>query len=451
MSDAGPGLPVSAFRTRLALAVYGALWILAIPLAMLYLLWRSRRQPAYRRHWAERFGRPSSADSALVSPDGHELPLIWIHAVSVGETRAAQPVIEGLLARYPGHQLLLTHMTPTGRETGYELFVERYSPRVSQAYLPYDLPWFMNRFLAHHKPVLGLIMETELWPCLVAAAAARKLPLVILNARLSEKSLAKGNRFRSLLAPAMGGLSLVLAQTREDAARMRQLGPVSCEVVGNLKFDVQPNPALLQLGASWRKRLARPVIVLASSREGEEAAVLQAWCEQQAGLSRPIVLAIVPRHPQRFADVRALMQQTDLPMTDRAAFDQPALSAESAVSLLLGDSMGEMPAWYALADVVIMGGSLLDSGGQNLIEPCACGAPVVIGRSTFNFELAASQALEAGAARRVNDAQEAVRLALSLVDKPTELRAMAAGAHSFANAHRGATEATLERLALYLP
>ncbi len=443
--------PVPRWRARLALGLYCTAWVVALPLAMLYLLWRSRAQPAYRQHWRERFGLAAApAERRRVgSPPG--APVIWIHAVSVGETRAAQPVIEGLLNRYPAHRLLLTHMTPTGRETGYELFVERYAPRISQAYLPYDLPWFMDAFFTTHRPELGLIMETELWPGLVAVATRRQVPLVILNARLSEKSLVKGMRFRSLLSPAMQGLSLVLAQTREDVDRMRRLGPVNAEVLGNLKFDVQPKPALLQLGTRWRQRLGRPVVVLASSRDGEEAAVLQAWCEQAPaeGQSAPI-LVVVPRHPQRFDEVRAVMQQSGLAMTDRAAFDQPALSTEARVSILLGDSMGEMPAWYSLADVVIMGGSLIDSGGQNLIEPCACGAPVVIGPSTYNFELAAEQALQAGAARRVDGALQAVRVSLALIASPDERRTMADNALAFANAHRGATEATLSRLAPFL-
>lgn len=437
--------PVGRLRARFARAIYTAAWVGALPLAMLYLLWRGRAQPAYRQHWAERFRFGGAA--AIPAKEKSLIPTIWLHAVSVGETRAAQPLIEALLAQYPQHRLLLTHMTPTGRETGNELFAERFASRLVQAYLPYDLPWFIDSFLAHYQPAIGLIMETELWPNLVASAERHKMPLVIVNARLSEKSLARGLQFRSLLAPALAQLSLVLAQTPEDAARMRRLAPANCEVAGNIKFDVLPKPALLRLGAGWRQRLAKPVVMLASSREGEEQVVLDAW---QRAQTTDAMLVIVPRHPQRFGQVRQLMAHTGLPLSDRAAFDQPALGTEPHTVLLLGDSMGEMPAWYAMADIVIMGGSLLPFGGQNLIEACACGVPVLIGQSTYNFDVAAEQAIAAGAARRVDDAAAAVDLALALVKDPTALAAMAGSAGSFAQAHRGATETTLARIATFL-
>ena len=435
---------VAPWRAGLARAIYSLAWLAGTPFAMLYLLWRGRRQPAYRRHWAERFGRGQ--------PNPDPAPVIWIHAVSVGETRAAQPLVEALLERYPQHRLLLTHMTPTGRETGRELYVEPYSPRVTQAYLPYDLPAFVRGFLGRYRPVLGLILETELWPNLVHESAAAGVPLVIVNARLSDKSLARGLAYRALLAPALGGLSLVLAQNDQDAARMRRLGPVNVQVAGNLKFDVLPRAALLELGASWRHRIGRPVVVLASSREGEEALVLRAWQnlqpKEEAG-NRPI-LVIVPRHPQRFAQVRAQMEQTGLGLVDRAAFDQPATRAEAGAGLVLGDSMGEMPAWYAMADVVIMGGSLLAFGGQNLIEACACGAPVVLGPSTYNFELPATQALSVGAARQVQDADAAVAAALALLADGAGLGQMQQAALAFAASHRGATANTLAAVAPWL-
>lgn len=434
---------VPLWMAGLARSTYTIAWLVSLPIAMLYLLWRSRRQPEYRQHWAERFGQFRDGRS----PKG---PLIWVHAVSVGETRAAEPLIKSLLERWPDHGLLLTHMTPTGRATGQSLYVEAMPERsISQVYLPYDLPWFTTALLRCYKPAVGVIMETELWPNLVEAAANERMPLVIANARLSEKSLARGNRFKALLAPALERVSLVLAQTDADAARIAQLASVDVSVVGNLKFDVQADPALLDLGRRWRRRVGGSVVVLASSRDGEEQLVLSAW--QRAGRD-DVLLIIVPRHPQRFGEVRALIRETSLPMADRQAFS--AIDSDAWVQppprVLLGDSMGEMPAWYAMADVVLMGGSFLPHGGQNLIEACACGAPVVLGPSTFNFQLAAEQAIQIKAAARVADAADAVRYALELIDEPTRRAAMAQCAAQFASAHRGATALSVEKISALL-
>ncbi|MFK7964473.1 MAG: lipid IV(A) 3-deoxy-D-manno-octulosonic acid transferase [Burkholderiaceae bacterium] len=432
------------WRARLARGTYSLAWIVALPIAIGYLLWRSRRQPEYRAHWAERFARFDGSRRSEPSPQNS--PLIWVHAVSVGETRAAEPLIKALLARWPQHRLLLTHMTPTGRAAGHSLYVESMPEReIEQAYLPYDLPVFTHAFLRHYQPAVGVVMETELWPNLVAAASAHKMPLIIANARLSEKSLARGLRFRALLAPALEKVTLAMAQTEADAKRMTELAPVNVSVVGNLKFDVQPDPGLLAAGSLWRKRAGRSVVVFASSREGEEQSVLDAW--QQTNRD-DVLLVIVPRHPQRFEDVGALMHGTGLPMADRTVVDSsdPQAWQPQALRLLLGNSMGEMPAWYAMADVVLMGGSFLPHGGQNLIEACACGVPVVVGQSTFNFEQAAEQAVSAGAAVRVRDAAEGVARALAIVDDSTQREAMISAADSFARAHQGATALSVEAI-----
>jgi len=424
---------------------YTGAWLASLPIAMLYLLWRSRRQPEYRQHWGERFGRFQSGSPM-------QQPLIWVHAVSVGETRAAEPLIRSLLERWPDHGLLLTHMTPTGRATGRSVYIDAMPGRtICQVYLPYDLPWFTAALLRCYEPEVGVIMETELWPNLVESAVSARVPLVIANARLSEKSQARGNRFKALLAPALARISLVLAQTDADAARISQLAPIDVAVVGNLKFDVQPDPTLLDLGRQWRRRVGCSVVVFASSRDGEEQLVLSAW--QEAGRD-DVLLVIVPRHPQRFDEVRALMNETSLPMADRQIFNAPgatdAIEGDARVQplprMMLGDSMGEMPAWYAMADVVLMGGSFLPHGGQNLIEACACGVPVILGPSTFNFKQAAEQAIQVNAAVRVLDAAEAVRCAFELIDEPIRRTAMAQNAVQFASAHRGATARSVEKI-----
>src|SRR5690606_37897394 len=226
-------------RQRLARGLYSLGWYAGAPLAAAYLLWRSLRQPAYRRGWANRFGLGYPARGAG--------PLVWIHAVSVGETMAARPLVEGLLAARPGHRVLLTHMTPTGVETGQRLVGDR----VERCLLPYDMPHAVAAFLRHYRPVAGVLMETEPWPDLVAAADARGMHLALVNARLSPRSLAKARRILSLVEPALARLDPVIAQTEGDASRLAELG-CSASVAGNLKFDVHPDPALVERGRGWR-------------------------------------------------------------------------------------------------------------------------------------------------------------------------------------------------------
>lgn len=426
--------------------LYTIAWYLAMPLALALLLWRSRRQPGYRRHLGERFGAHW--------PRADNEPLIWLHAVSVGETRAAQPLVAALLERYPGHEVLITHMTTTGRETGATLFP---SGHVHQAYLPYDVPFAVRRFLRAWRPVIGIVIETELWPNLAAAARSEGVPMALVNARLSDRSLRKGLRWSALIRPALASLDLVLAQTDADARRLAQLGRHAVPVLGNLKFDMVASPALEVLGHRWRVAwlaggradgLPRFCVVAASTREGEEALLLDAWAAQlqpPALASRfPPLLAIVPRHPQRFDEVAALIEARGWRLARRSRL---ADGERCDADVLLGDSMGEMAAYYALADVAIIGGSLLPFGGQNLIEACAAGVPVIVGPHTFNFAEAAEQAIAADAAIRVPDASRAVGDALAVVLDPERRQSMSDRALAFTARHRGATARTLEALA----
>jgi 3-deoxy-D-manno-octulosonic-acid transferase len=418
---------------------YTLLVVLALPLAALYLLWRSRRQPSYREHWSERY-----TGAVRARPPG---PLIWLHAVSLGETRAAQPLVEALAQAYPRHQFLLTHMTPTGREAGAAL-AARLPGRIVQRYLPYDLPWTMRRFLRESQPEVGLIMETEVWPNLIAQARAADLPLVLVNARLSEKSAAKARRTPALMREAAQGFTRVLAQTAADAQRLRAAGADPVEVVGNLKFDLTPNAAQVVLGRAWRAALQRPVLLFASSREDEESLLLTA----RAAAPSSALLLIVPRHPQRFDEVAALIASAGLKALRRsqlpAGADPAALAAALAgAEVLLGDSMGEMALYYALADAALIGGSLMPMGGQNLIEACAVGTPVVVGPSSYNFAQATEDAIAAGAAQRVVDAAAAWAALGAIAADPVLRARMSAAGEGFAAAHRGATARTLEWIA----
>lgn len=403
-------------------ALYSLVTALLLPWALLHLWLRARRQPEYLQHVGERFAHyPTDQDSR---------PLIWIHAVSVGETRAAETLIGALTQRYPTHRILLTHMTPTGRATHSPLL-----DSCERRYLPYDTPWAVRRFLAHYRPALGLIMETELWPNLIAACAERDIPLLLVNARLSERSVRGYARFGTLTRHALGQLRLIAAQTEADAARLRALGATQPHVCGNLKFDLGAPDQHDALAHYWRARLgACPLVLCASTREGEEALILAAW--QKA---RPnALLALVPRHPQRFNDVAALIEQQGLSCRRRS---ETAPSADAEV--WLGDSMGEMTAYYAAADLALIGGSLLDYGSQNLIEACAAGVPVLIGPSTFNFAEAAANALACGAAISVNDAEDFVAKAAALLNDDARRTAMSTAGREFAQTHRGATERTM--------
>ena len=402
-----------------------------LPWALLHLLWRARRQPAYLKHWGERFGcfRPR--------PPG---PLIWIHAVSVGETRAAQPLIAALATRFPEHRILLTHMTPTGRATAKSLF----GGSVSRAYLPYDTPWAVRRFLRHYRPDIGIVMETELWPNLIAACAAKHVPLLLVNARLSDKSARRYARFPNLTRDALRRLSAIAAIGPEDARRLQALGAPAVAVFGSMKFDVAAPEAQQTLGRTFRSRCGdRPVFLCASTREGEEALILDAWLKGGGAA----LLAIVPRHPQRFDEVARLIEARGLKLQRRS--DEAPVAAGTQV--WLGDSMGEMFAWYAVADVAFVGGSLLDYGCQNLIEACAAGTPVLLGPSVFNFADAAQGALATGAARQVHDAGELVVQALDLLGNPAARKAMAKAGQGFAARHQGATASTLTLVGRFIP
>ncbi|MEJ6003509.1 3-deoxy-D-manno-octulosonic acid transferase [Paucibacter soli] len=415
---------------RLARWVYGALLRLLTPYYLLRLWRRGAVEPLYRAHWRERLalGGPVAAAGA-----------VWLHAVSLGETRAAAALIDALRAQHPGMRLLLTHGTATGREAGQALL----RAGDTQVWLPYDTPGAVRRFMRRQRPAIGLLMETEIWPNLLHAARVAGVPMVSANARLSAKSARQGDRFRLLLAPAVRGLALALAQTEADAQRLRAGGVPRVEVMGNLKYDLQPDAALLARGRAWRAALgARQVLLLAVSREGEEAMLLQAWARLPAA-GRPLLL-IVPRHPQRFDEVAALMLAQGLSLARRSEWQDLPPEAALNADAWLGDSMREMALYYGLADVALLGGSFAPLGGQNLIEAAACACPLVMGPHTFNFAEAAELALAAGAAQRVGDMQQGLDAALALLADPGALAQAGQRAERFAAAHRGAAKRMAE-------
>ncbi|WP_402719430.1 lipid IV(A) 3-deoxy-D-manno-octulosonic acid transferase [Janthinobacterium rivuli] len=413
--------------------LYTLAWWLALPLVLARLWLRGRQEPGYRQHWGERLGCYGRQPAPL--PD-----TIWLHAVSVGETRAAEPLIDALLAAWPACRIVLTHMTPTGRATGKSLFA-KHGARLVQSYLPYDTGAMPARFIRHFAPRICILMETEVWPNLIHQCNRYKVPVVLANARLSQRSLGKAQRLGRLIADAARGITLVAAQTQDDADRVRQLGVREVVVTGSIKFDVVVPEAALATGAALRAAIgARPVLLCASTREGEEQLILDAYA--RTTLPANALLLIVPRHPQRFDEVEKLVVAQGLAVQRRSGLAKGD-TVSAGTQVLLGDSMGEMFAYYAACDCAFVGGSLLPLGGQNLIEPAALGKPVLIGPHTFNFALVTEQAIVAGGAARVADADALMAQASALLQDPAQLASMGQKALAFAAQHRGATPRTI--------
>ena len=444
--------------------LYSLLMWLAQPVLRRKLTRRAVAEPGYAAAVEERFG------DYPVPPDSGR---VWIHAVSLGETRAAAILLAELRRQMPGMRLLLTHGTATGRAEGARLL----QPGDVQVWQPWDTSGAVRRFLDHFQPSIGVLMETEVWPNLTAACAGRGLPLVLANARMSPRSYARARRLRWLARPVFGALAAVWAQTDGDAERLRGLGAPVLGVFGNLKFDATPDPAQHELGRAWRARLARPVVMLASSREGEEAEFLQQisaiasvkWSNdapesevEMTRLTAPLAAAappaktpgtstdvqwlIVPRHPQRFDGVAELIAGAGLSLSRRSQWrDGPSQDGppeSDGPTVWLGDSLGEMALYYGLADVALLGGSFAPLGGQNLIEAAACGCPVLMGPHTFNFADAAQLAQAAGAAREVPDMAVAVVAALDWLTQPVPLQAAREAGQNFTRGNRGAAAKT---------
>jgi 3-deoxy-D-manno-octulosonic-acid transferase len=413
---------------------YTILLMLATPLILLRLWLRGRREPGYRQNIGERFGDFTQAKLCDV---------IWIHAVSVGEMRAAAPLVAALRARFPQRAILMTCMTVTGRATATEL----YGSFATIAYLPYDFPWASRQLIQHFDPRVLLIMETEIWPNLIASCRDTRIPALLVNARLSERSRAGYARWapvRVLMREALQSLK-VTAQSSEDAQRLTSLGAANVIVTGNMKFDIEPSQEQVALGIKWRNASAensppRKVLLAASTREGEETLIIDAYKKNfDEAARRRTLLVIVPRHPQRFNAVHAQIMNAGLRVQRRR--DNTQISSDTEV--WLGDSMNEMFAYLAMCDVAFIGGSLVPVGGQNLIEPCTLGKPVLMGPSDFNFADAAKQAEAAGAVIRISDANHLAITARELLDDNGRTVIMSERALAFAAHHRGATDKTI--------
>ncbi|WP_434708587.1 lipid IV(A) 3-deoxy-D-manno-octulosonic acid transferase [Pseudomonas sp. R1-1] len=415
--------------------LYTALFYLGLPLVAIRLWLRARKAPAYAKRIGERF----SCNMPTLQPGG-----IWVHAVSVGESIAAAPMIRALLQRYPQLPITVTCMTPTGSERIQALFANE--PRIQHCYLPYDLPCAAARFLDRVQPKLAVIMETELWPNHIHQCANRGIPVALANGRLSERSAKGYARFSKLTAPMLAEMSLLAVQTDAEAQRFRDLGarPETVEVTGSIKFDLTIDPQLLQRAAELRGQWQaqdRPVWIAASTHEGEDEVVLDAHRRLLAN-HPDALLILVPRHPERFNAVFELCQREGFATVRRST----GAHVDAQTSVLLGDTMGELLFLYALADSALVGGSLVPNGGHNLLEPAALAKPIISGPHLFNFLDIAAQLREAGALAEVDDAEGLAVEVQRLFELPRDAQRMAEAGLAVMRRNQGALQRLLEGL-----
>ena len=421
--------------------LYTLILYLTMPLVLSRLLWRARRAPAYARRWRERFGLVPSVPVTNAKPR----PAIWLHSVSVGETLAAVPLIKTLQRKYPEYLLIVTTTTPTGSEQVQKLFADS----VYHVYAPYDLPGALRRFLTRLKPSALIIMETELWPNLIHGCRRRGIAVALVNARLSEKSARGYRRIGGLTKPMLAELDLVAAQGQADGERFIELGLARDKLLisGNIKFDLELDQAVREKAAElkrqWRAVGERPVVLAASTHQGEDALVLSAFAEVLSVLPR-VLLVLVPRHPERFDSVATLCRERGFNTIRRS--ENAEVQAETQV--LVGDTMGELLAFCGAVDIAFIGGSLVPVGGHNLIEPAAWGVPVLTGPHLFNFAEVAAKLGEAGGLEVCAEAGELAKSLLSLLNDRDRYHSMARAARTVAETNRGALAKLTERLSL---
>ena len=406
--------------------LYTVLITLSIPLLILRLIWRGFQAPAYWQRWSERFGS---------SPElSNNANLIWIHAVSVGEVEACRPLVQALKETYPHHKLLITTMTPTGSARVKLLFADT----VEHCYLPYDLPFAIRRFLKCTHPQFGIIMETEIWPNLLGLCKQHDIPLVLANARMSERSAAGYLRLASFTKATLRNITLIAAQGVDDKDRFQTLGAEHKNVhsVGNLKYEINL-PASLKEHASAMRDIwgnDRPVLVAASTHEGEEDIILNAARQIRAQFAN-LLLIIVPRHPERFDRVAALAQKSGVNTLRRSEL-RPC---SSDVQVFIVDTMGELPLFYAASDIAFVGGSLVPHGGHNILEPAILGRAVITGAHFFNFNQITKQFLAAGAARQVNNREELSHTVIELLENAQQRAQMGEAGLTLISSSQGAS------------
>ena len=417
--------------------LYSLLLYLAVPVIAVRLWLRSRKAPAYAKRIGERF--------ALTLPKFKQGG-IWLHAVSVGESIAAAPVVKALQEQYPDLPITMTCMTPTGSERIQSMFGDS----VQHSYLPYDLPLCSRRFFKRLQPRLAIVMETELWPNHINQCARLNIPVVLANGRLSERSARGYGRFPKLVAPMLKQISALAVQTQTEAQRFIELGarPATVTVTGSIKYDLRVDAALPVQAQALREQWQasqRPIWIAASTHEGEDALILAAH-QQLLAQFPDALLVLVPRHPERFESVHALCIAQGMPVQRRST--QSAVSAEHQV--LLGDTMGELLLLYALADVALVGGSVIEHGGHNMLEPIALEKPTLTGPHYFNFLEIAEQLLTAEALQTVADTQQLAQAVAELWRNPEQVQKMNAAAQQVLQRNQGALQRLLDIIQIQL-
>ncbi|MBT6594270.1 MAG: 3-deoxy-D-manno-octulosonic acid transferase [Porticoccaceae bacterium] len=411
--------------------LYSVFFYLLMPLILLRLLFRGMAAPNYRKRWLQRFG--------FFTPPELNKDTIWLHAVSVGETLAAVPLVKALQTKYPDHRLLITCMTPTGSER----ITAAFGDSVDHSYAPYDTPDAVARFLRRVQPKMLIIMETELWPNTVAGCYKRQIPVILANGRLSEKSARGYGRVPGLSAPMLGQLTAVAAQHGDDGARFTELGlsAKNLYITGNIKFDLDLSAEVRQsaeaLRQQWSGTTQRPILLAASTHRGEDEIILQAFGLIKQSVDN-LLLVLVPRHPERFNQVGDLCREAGYSLARRSSND----SVEQA-DILLGDSMGELMTFFGACDIAFVGGSLVTNGGHNMIEPAAWGKPTLSGLSVFNFAEVSRLLAEAGGLSLVEDAAALADATIELIENPEQAQQMGQQAQRVAEANRGALKRLL--------
>ena len=412
---------------------YSLLVYFILPFTVIKLIYRSFKQPDYLKHWSERYGFYSASTKKIWS----KRKTLWIHAVSVGETKAAIPFIKLFLKKYPHHHLLITHGTPTGRATSIDIK----NVRITRIYLPFDTVDATQRFLNTFKPELGFLLETELWFNLIHQAHKKFIPLYLVNARLSEKSFQLYKKILLLIKPSLQELKGVLAQTTNDAKRFESLGARGVEVMGNLKFDVEPPRDINIKSAALKKHLRlknQSILLIASSRQDEEEMILQSLLKLQI---KNLITIFVPRHPQRFKEVEWMLKKYHVSFIKRS---DTKITAKS-YQFILGDSMGEMYSYYSLANIALMGGTILSYGGQNLIESMAMKVPVILGPHTYNFHNVSNEAIRLGAGIRIQTLDQLKKVLPEMLKSSSQLK-MKKACIEMIRGHQGATLKMLNKI-----
>jgi 3-deoxy-D-manno-octulosonic-acid transferase len=405
---------------------YGLLVYFLLPFTVLKLIYRGFKQPEYLKHWGERYGFYNASTKKIWG----KRKTLWIHAVSVGETKAAIPFIKLFLKKYPKHHLLISHGTPTGRATSIDIK----NIRITRMYLPFDTVDATLRFLNTFKPAVGFLLETELWFNLIHQTHKKMIPLYLVNARLSEKSFQLYKKISLLIKPSLQELKGVLAQTIKDAKRFESLGATGVEIMGNLKFDVKPPRNTNIQSTALKKHLRlkdQYVLLVASSREGEEEIILQSLLKLHI---KNLITIFVPRHPQRFKEVEWILKKYYVPFIKRSDIK----ITSKPYQFILGDSMDEMYVYYSLANFALIGGTVLRYGGQNLIESMAMKVPVILGPHTYNFDDISSEAIRLGAGVRIQTLDQLEKVLPQMLKSSSQLK-MKKACSDMIRTHQGAT------------